>query len=107
MTNSHPMISQNNSECLPAQPNFLPTQPNPYEAIIHLVTDGMTSEHSRRAYARALRDFLDWWDDEGRPALSKALVQRYRLKLQDDGLIRKHDQPAHECDSEAGRRSRG
>jgi integrase/recombinase XerD len=62
------------------------TEQQKYEEVIHLVTDGMTSEHSRRAYAKALRDFLAWHDALGRPALSKALVQRYRLKLQDDGL---------------------
>ncbi len=62
------------------------TEQQKYEEIIHLVTDGMTSEHSRRAYGKALRDFLAWHDALGRPALSKALVQRYRLKLQDDGL---------------------
>ena len=46
----------------------------------------MTSEHSRRAYDRALVDFLDWHAGQGRPPLSKALVQRYKVKLQGDGL---------------------
>lgn len=62
------------------------TSPQGYEDIIRLVTDGMSSEHSRRAYTKALRDFLDWYDALGRPALSKALVQRYRLLLEDQGL---------------------
>jgi len=54
--------------------------------IVSLVVDGLTSEHSRRAYGRALTDFLTWYDAEGRPGLSKALVQRYKVKLQGDGL---------------------
>ncbi len=54
--------------------------------IIQLVTDGLTSPHSRRAYARALDNFLDWHTGQGRPELTKALVQRYRLHLQDQGL---------------------
>ncbi len=79
MDEHHTLVLQNNSG--PAL-----TEQQKYEEIIHLVTDGMTSEHSRRAYGKALRDFLAWHDALGRPALSKALVQRYRLKLQDDGL---------------------
>ena len=55
-------------------------------AIVNLVLDGLTSEHSRRAYERGLLDFLDWRAGQGRPPLSKALVQRYKRKLQDDGL---------------------
>jgi len=55
-------------------------------AIVNLVLDGLTSEHSRRAYERALVDFLAWHAEQGRPPLSKALVQRYKRKLQGDGL---------------------
>lgn len=49
--------------------------------IIRLVTDGLTSEHSRRAYERALADFFTWHATQGRPPLTKALVQRYRQTL--------------------------
>ncbi len=54
--------------------------------IVNLVLDGLTSEHSRRAYSKALLDFLAWHADQGRPPLSKALVQAYKRKLQADGL---------------------
>jgi site-specific recombinase XerD len=54
--------------------------------IVALVLDGLTSEHSRRAYERALGDFLAWHAGQGRPPLSKALVQAYKAKLQSDGL---------------------
>jgi site-specific recombinase XerD len=55
-------------------------------AIITLVTDGLTSEHSRRAYGKALDDFLAWYTAEGKPGLSKATVQRYKAVLQSSGL---------------------
>jgi len=55
-------------------------------AIVNLVLDGLTSQHSRRAYERALLDFLDWHAERGRPPLSKALVQAYKRKLQGGGL---------------------
>lgn len=54
--------------------------------IIALVLDGLTSEHSRRAYDKALTDFLTWFKDPeggGNPGLSKATVQRYKTVLQE------------------------
>jgi hypothetical protein len=45
--------------------------------------DTLDSEHSRRAYRRALVDFLDWHADRGRPDLNKALVQRYAAELRE------------------------
>jgi len=56
------------------------------ELLLTLVSDGLTSEHSQRAYRRALTDFLDWHATLGRPPLSKALVQRYRAQLQAAGM---------------------
>jgi integrase/recombinase XerD len=50
------------------------------------VLNVQTSDHSRRAYERALLDFLDWHAEQGRPPLSNALVQAYKVKLQSDGL---------------------
>lgn len=47
-------------------------------AIIELVTNALTSEHSKRAYTRALIDFLAWRGD--RP-MTKALVNEYRQSL--------------------------
>lgn len=56
------------------------------EAIVNLVIDGLTSTNSKRAYERALLDFLAWHDDMGRPPLSKALVNAYRTHLTASGL---------------------
>lgn len=56
------------------------------DAIVKIVLDGLTSENSRRAYERALLDFLAWYAEQGRPGLHKATVQAYKAKLQGDGL---------------------
>ena len=56
------------------------------DPVIGLVLDGLTSEHSRRAYSRALTDFLTWWTDQGKPTMSKATVQSYKVALRGDGL---------------------
>ena len=55
-------------------------------AAIQMVLDGLPSEHSRRAYERSLVDFFRWNKRIGRPALNKALVQRYAAELRDIGL---------------------
>jgi integrase len=55
------------------------TTTNPEAArVIELVTNALTSEHSKRAYSRALVDFLAWRGD--RP-MTKALVNEYRQSL--------------------------
>jgi integrase/recombinase XerD len=55
-------------------------------AVVALVLDSLTSEHSKRAYAKALTDFLAWHAEQGRPPLSKAVVQRYKMLLEESGL---------------------
>jgi site-specific recombinase XerD len=53
---------------------------------IRMVLDGLPSEHSRRAYERALADFFIWHKGVGRPQLSKAVVQRYAAELREAGM---------------------
>jgi len=53
-----------------------------YQQITALVTDSLTSEYSRVMYAHALNDFWAWYDGNGRPALTKAVVNRYKVHLQ-------------------------
>jgi len=53
---------------------------------IRMVLDGLPSEHSRRAYERALSDFFMWHRGVGRPQLSKAVVQRYAAELREAGM---------------------
>ena len=55
-------------------------------ATIRMVLDGLPSEHSRRAYERALADFFHRHRGVGRPQLNKAVVQRYAAQLRDAGL---------------------
>lgn len=51
-----------------------------------MVLDGLPSEHSRRAYERALYDFFHWHREIGRPQLNKAVVQHYAAELRDAGM---------------------
>jgi site-specific recombinase XerD len=53
---------------------------------IRIVLDGLPSEHSRRAYQRALIDFFHWHKGVGRPQLSKAVVQRYAAEMREAGM---------------------
>ena len=55
------------------------------KAIINLVLDSLTSENSKRAYSKALTDFMTWYE-QGKPGLTKATVQRYKAILQGQGL---------------------
>ena len=55
-------------------------------AAIRMVLDSLPSEHSRRAYERALIDFFHWHRGVGRPRLNKAVVQRYAAELRDAGM---------------------
>lgn len=58
---------------------------DPFAEVVALVTNAVTSQHTKRAYGRALRDFGAWWDAQGRPALTKAVVQRHIAALRADG----------------------
>ncbi len=49
-------------------------------AIISLVTNGLTSEHSKRAYSKALTDFLGWMEANRKP-FTKATIQEYKQRL--------------------------
>jgi site-specific recombinase XerD len=53
---------------------------------IEMVLDGLPSEHSRRAYERALFDFFHWHRGVRRPQLNKAVVQRYAAELREAGM---------------------
>ena len=59
---------------------------NDNESIIQLVLDGLTSENSKRAYKKALTDFIIWYEQAGKPGLNKATIQRYKTVLQDSAL---------------------
>lgn len=57
------------------------------ERIIQLVLDSLSSPASKRAYSKALRDFLAWFDTFPDPeGFSRACVQSYRAFLLEAGL---------------------
>ncbi|MCA9942429.1 MAG: tyrosine-type recombinase/integrase, partial [Anaerolineales bacterium] len=56
--------------------------------IIDLVTQSVDSPHSKRAYSRALIDFLDWYDSNGRPGFTKATINAYREEMLQSGKSR-------------------
>ncbi len=60
--------------------------PDTASTIVNMVIDGLTSAHSKRAYARALTDFMAWYRATGQTTLSKATVQRYAAELAARGL---------------------
>ena len=56
-------------------------------ALVDLVLDGLGSEHSRRAYGRALGEFFRWYQQHAAGAgFTRATLQRYRSHLVDRSL---------------------
>lgn len=56
------------------------------EELTALVLNGVTSEHSKRAYAKGLALFFAWVKERGPQAFTKALTQEYRACLLAQGL---------------------
>jgi site-specific recombinase XerD len=54
--------------------------------IVQMVLDSVNSDHTRRAYKRAISDFLAWYSSSGRSRLDKAAVQRYAAELREQGM---------------------
>lgn len=53
--------------------------------VVDMVLDSL-SPGSRRVYRKALDDFFGWHEAQGRPPLSKRVVQGYKRHLEDKGL---------------------
>jgi site-specific recombinase XerD len=51
-----------------------------------LVSNALSSEHSRRAYGRALRAFFAWYGDGSAVGFSRPTVQAYRAHLEAAGF---------------------
>src|SRR5688500_7513907 len=56
--------------------------PSPLEAIKALVLNSVSSQHSKRAYDKALTDFLAWYQANPPGGFTKATVQQYRPELE-------------------------
>jgi len=57
-----------------------------FEPVVQLVTNAVTSRHTKAAYGRALRDFIAWYQHAGTPGLSKATVQAHVADLRAAGV---------------------
>ena len=57
-----------------------------FQAIVSLVTDALRSEHSKRAYAHAIKEFVGWMRADDSLLFSKGIVQAYVTRLQRQGL---------------------
>ena len=57
-----------------------------FTAVKQLVLDAVSSPLTRAMYARALEDFFAWWEEQDRPAFTRATVQAWRAALEAKGL---------------------
>jgi hypothetical protein len=57
-----------------------------WRSVASLAVDAVSSAHSKRAYAKALKDFVAWHSAEHRPPFSRGMVQQYRSVLESGGL---------------------
>jgi site-specific recombinase XerD len=65
---------------------FKPKLSGAEQKIIDMVIDGLPSENSRRAYQRHLEEFFVWHQEQNRPELNKALINRYVKTLRERKL---------------------
>ena len=56
------------------------------QPAIDLVCNAVTSQHTKRAYSRALTDFMIWHRTTGQSGFSKAIVQAHVTALRDSGV---------------------
>lgn len=59
---------------------------NTIQPIIDLVCNAVTSAHTRRAYSRALTEFIAWHSSTGQQGFSKATVQAHVTALRAAGV---------------------
>ena len=59
---------------------------NAIQPIVSLVTNAVTSPHTKRAYSRALTEFMTWHQATGQTGLNKATVAAHVAYLRDQGI---------------------
>lgn len=57
-----------------------------FQPIVNLVTNAVTSDHTKRAYERALTDFMAWHTNTGQSGFSKATVAAHVSALREQGV---------------------
>src|SRR5215471_13347731 len=60
--------------------------PNPLAQVKQLVLDAVSSPLTRLMYGHAIEEFFRWWEVEGRPAFTRATIQKYRAHLESRSL---------------------
>ncbi len=56
------------------------------QAVVSMAIDGLASAHSRRAYRRALADFMTWYSASGQRTLTRAAVNAHIQDLRAQGV---------------------
>lgn len=56
-----------------------------WRAVRRLALDAVSSPLTRALYAKALDDFVTWWEGQGRPPFLRATVQAHRAWLEERG----------------------
>jgi site-specific recombinase XerD len=67
-------------------PLLLAAASTPIPDLIALVTDSVRSAHSKRAYRAAIVRFVSWYQEMRPQGFTKATVQRYRSRLEEQDL---------------------
>lgn len=55
----------------------------PYQPVVDMVIDSLTSEHSRRSYKRSISDFLGWYQSTEQTRLDRRVVMAYIASLRE------------------------
>ena len=64
----------------------IPSLPTEMNTTLQIVLNGLPSKHSKRAYFRAIRDFLNYWLEKGQPIPDKLFLQTYLVEMQEQGM---------------------
>lgn len=59
---------------------------NTIQPVIDMVTNAVTSPHTKRAYGRALTDFITWYQASGQSGLNKAAINAHVAALRAQGV---------------------
>lgn len=76
----------NNSIVVSDQVTAIATHQDSLQTIVNMVTDAVSSEHTKRAYSRALNDFIVWYQATGQTGLNKATVNAHVAALRAQGV---------------------
>ena len=71
----------------PSNPtSFNPAIPTEMKTVAQVVLNGLQSPKSKRIYKMALRDFLNYWVENGSPLPDKLFLQTYVFHMLETGV---------------------